>query len=145
MTEQYGSSTTASYSGAQSSSIGRSTHDAVIQQESILPAPPVAPQPSNYISWEAWIIPVIGMALTGVIGYYSSMMSLKEEISSNRENVSVLKNDVVHIKSDLIRVESEAENGDDALRRSDRLEIRVENLKLRLSEHIADTKNNHNK
>lgn len=145
MTEQYSTSTASSLSAAQSSSLGRSTHDAVIQQESTLPKTVLAQPASNSFNYEAWIIPVIGMALTGVIGYYSSMMSLKEEISSNREGVSVLENDMTHVKSNLARVERETKNGDNAFMQSELLDVKLENLKSRFVEHVANTKEKHNK
>ncbi len=67
------------------------------------------------------------MILTGVIGYFSSLLQLKDEINDNRTKISVIQKEIEHVREDVKRMENDvskipAMNSDLAVMRT-RLDI----------------------
>lgn len=85
---------------------------------------------------------MVGMALTGLVGYFTSMMALKDEISKNRESAAILKSELDSLKSDLEKAESEIKNGNSALRKAELLEVKLDNLNSRITEHTNNSRKN---
>ncbi|WP_305369476.1 hypothetical protein [Photobacterium leiognathi] len=77
------SSTTSPYSSLNTSSTNQ-------EPNFIAPQTPTS-SPSEVRSHTTdFIILAISMVLTGIIGYFSSLMAVKSDISQNRENISVV-------------------------------------------------------
>lgn len=76
---------------------------------STLPAhPAVAAGPSGLDQFlEKWGVPLGGMLLTGVIGYFSALIMLKDSINENKTEISVAKKEIEHVKDDVKRMEGD--------------------------------------
>lgn len=47
------------------------------------------------------------MLLTGIIGYYSAMLQLKDSINENKTEISVAKKEIEHVKENVKRMEGD--------------------------------------
>lgn len=78
-------------SGAGSSSAPREPGAAVAADAAKTPPHPPASQVPSFI--EKWGVTILSMALTGVIGYFSAILMVRDDIAKNREAISVLRAD----------------------------------------------------
>lgn len=56
---------------------------------------------------EKWGVPIGGMIMTGIIGYFSAILPLKDNINDNKTEISVAKKDIEYIKEDFKRIEAD--------------------------------------
>jgi hypothetical protein len=73
-----------------------------------------APSPNSSSSdgsWldkaEKWFIPIITMILAGVIGHYSAIIQLKDEITGNKMEIVGVKKDIEYAHSDINKIHDE--------------------------------------
>lgn len=127
--------TTPPYSGSQSSSTPTTT------QQYIQPLPLEAPQNKestfNVRDWINVIIMLVGMALTAVIGHYSSLMAVQSDIAENRKEISVAGEKVVHITTDLSDLKKDLDVLNRVQRKTDELLFRVNTLEKSLEKHSS--------
>lgn len=57
--------------------------------------------------FEKWGVPLGGMFLTGIIGYFSALLPLKDNINENKTEISVAKKEIEHVKEDIKRMEGD--------------------------------------
>ncbi|TAJ19191.1 MAG: hypothetical protein EPO47_09020 [Rugosibacter sp.] len=57
--------------------------------------------------FEKWGVPLGGMFLTGIIGYFSALLPLKDNINENKTEISVAKKEIEHVKEDVKRMEGD--------------------------------------
>jgi hypothetical protein len=114
------SSTTPAYSGSPSSST------AAAPQQYIGTSPPQEPAVNeSRFNTSDWAILAVGMILTGIIGYFSSLIAVKSDIAANRQSVSVINVKVDHINSDLSEVKDDLDALSEVVRVADILSVRV--------------------
>lgn len=100
-----GTSTVASQLHSSSTSV--SAAQAVTAQS--LPQPLMSPGSGSGVNafFEKWGVPLGGMLLTGVIGYFSALLPLKDNINENKTDISVAKKEIEHVREDVKRMEGE--------------------------------------
>lgn len=105
ITASSGTSTVAS--PLHSSSTSLSTAQAVTAQS--LPQPLMSPSGTSSINafFEKWGVPLGGMLLTGVIGYFSALLLLKDSINENKTEISVAKKEIEHVREEVKRMEGD--------------------------------------
>ena len=127
------SSTTPAYSGSQSSST------ATAPQQYITNSPPQAPVVNeSRFNTSDWALLAVGMILTGIIGYFSSLIAVKSDISENRQNVSVINAKVDHINSDLSEVKDDLDSLSEVVRVVDILSVRVNTIEKTVEKNNSE-------
>ena len=69
--------------------------------------PQAAINNNNNNFFEKWGVPIIGMILTGITGYYGALLQLKDNINDNKTEVTVTKKEVEYIKENVKRMETD--------------------------------------
>lgn len=90
----------------QSSSAQASPGEAVTAAQLIAPHP-TDNGTSNLSTLEKWGIPLGGMLMTGIIGYYSAMIPLKDEINENKTEISIAKKEIENAQENIKRIEDD--------------------------------------
>lgn len=100
-----GTSTVASPLHSSSTSV--SAAQAVTTQS--LPQPPMSSNSGLGVNtfFEKWGVPLGGMLLTGIIGYFSALLPLKDNINENKTEISVAKEKIEHVRENVKRMESD--------------------------------------
>lgn len=65
----------------------------------------VTPEKKDF--FEKWGVPLGGMVMTGVIGYFSAILPLKDNINDNKTEISVAKKDIDNIKEKIQRLDAD--------------------------------------
>lgn len=114
-----------------SSSEPRPPQQAVTEQ-SLQPHTP-HPPPEKGV-WEKWgptiFSTISGSAIAGLIGWYSAVMTLRDDIAANRQAISLIQNDLGHYQREFFDVKDEVKNIATLARD-------VEVIKLRLESQTA--------
>lgn len=129
-------STTPPYANASSSSTATPPQNYVFQ-------PSVATPNGNghSIDFNSWGVLLVSMALTGVIGYFSSLISVKSDIAENKKDISVAVEKINHIESNMSDVKSSVLPVNDLERKVDVLNVKLQHLEKTIdkqSESIAE-------
>ncbi|MGS0680638.1 hypothetical protein ACVBIL_05710 [Shewanella sp. 125m-7] len=132
-TQAYSTSTTQPYADfSQSSSIAQPTQQAVSQY--VIPLSNTAPlAPTEARGWNDWLIMGVGMILTGIIGYFSSIMAVKSDIATNRQDIAIVKLSVDHLNSELDRTEQGLNIIEQDFKEVNELKRKNEILSIRIS------------
>ena len=74
-----------------------------------LPQPPARTESGVAVNtfFEKWGVPLGGMFLTGIIGYFSALLPLKDNINENKTEISVAKKEIEHVKENVKRMEGD--------------------------------------
>ncbi|WP_297005588.1 hypothetical protein [Thalassolituus sp. UBA6592] len=129
-------STNAPYSNASSSSSPTPPHDYVPN-----PSPqPTQPQESGFSTKEVLIYGG-GLILTAVVTYFSTLISVNSDISSNRESISVLKSGVEHLQRDVQRAENNIAKNQAAASRIGIVEVKINGLEKQFDAHVGEEAN----
>lgn len=101
------SSTSTVASPLHSSSATVSAAQAVTAQS--LPQPLTSANAESGVNafFEKWGVPLGGMILTGIIGYFSAILPLKDNINENKTEISVARKEIEHIREDVKRMEGD--------------------------------------
>lgn len=97
--------TTSSYSTNTTSTPTTPPYVGTTQSNTPPPQYSPAPQPTQGMSnnaginWVDWLPAIVGMILTGIVGYFSSLISVKSEIAENKEHISVVETKVENINN----------------------------------------------
>lgn len=75
-----------------------------------------------------WALMLAGMVITGLIGYFSSLIAVKSDIAENSKNISVMKEKVSHIDSELSSIKDDLKFLNKVTRETDILSVRLGNL-----------------
>jgi hypothetical protein len=100
-----GTSTVAS--PLHSSSTPISAAQAVTAQSLPQPHMPAGGESGLNAFFDKWGVPLGGMLLTGIIGYFSALLPLKDNINENKTEISVAKKEIEHVKEDVKRMEGD--------------------------------------
>ncbi|MCO6059829.1 hypothetical protein NG726_24605 [Pseudomonas sp. MOB-449] len=103
------SSTTPPFSGVSTSS-----NPPPVYNYGQSPTPPVSSGTSGGSRFTGWELGfgILTLILTGVVGYFSALISVKSDIASNREGISVLKVGVESLDGDVKRIEKKVDQTD---------------------------------
>ena len=76
---------------------------------------PIHPQPINDTSgfnifFEKWGVPLGGMVMTGIIGYYSAIIPLKDAINENKTEVSIAKKEIENLQEKIKQMEDNVDD-----------------------------------
>jgi len=126
-------STNPPYSNASSSSSPTPPHD--YMPNSSLQSP--QPQESGFSTKEVLIYGG-GLILTAVVTYFSTLISVNSDISSNRESISVLKSGVEYLQRDVQRAENNIAKNQAAASRIGILEVKVDGLEKQFDAHVRE-------
>lgn len=72
----------------------------------ILPNPSSTAGDTGNKFLEKWGVPLAGMAMTGIIGFFSAILPLKDDINSNKTDISVAQKDIDNIKENFQKLET---------------------------------------
>jgi septal ring factor EnvC (AmiA/AmiB activator) len=126
------SSTSQPFANATSSSTAAQPQQSIPQY-----VVPVQPQQQtsddSRFNISDWTIMAVGMVLTGIIGYFSSIMAVKSDIAENRKEISVVTQDVSHVQQDLSKIETDVKDIENDLKQVNELEKNTAVLSVRLS------------
>ena len=127
------SPTTPPYSSAQSSSTPTPS------QQYIQPQAPSAPiqKEEPRFNFNDWAILLVGMALTGLIGYFSSLMAVKSDIAENNKDISVSAEKITQITSELSDVKKNLTEVNIIQRKTDELSFRVHALEKNVEKNAS--------
>ncbi|WP_144203228.1 hypothetical protein [Shewanella sp. KCT] len=129
-------STTPPYANTSSSST------ATPAQNYIQPQSPALPSGSSHsFDFNSWGVLLVSMALTGVIGYFSSLISVKTDIAENKKEISVAVEKIKSIESDVSDVKSSVLSVNTLERKVDVLDVKLQHLEKAIdkqSESIAE-------
>tara|TARA_R110001583_G_C5661291_1_gene409671 strand:+ start:3893 stop:4315 length:423 start_codon:yes stop_codon:yes gene_type:complete len=127
-------STNTPYAGSTSSSSPTLPHDYV-------PAPITTSGSTSESGFSSKEIIMYGggLVLTAVVTYFSMLISVNSDISSNRENISVLKSDVTHLQRDLEDAEKDISKNETASSTVGIIEVTVNGMQKQLDAHIGST------
>lgn len=81
------------------------------------------------------------MALTGVIGYFSSLISVKSDIAENKKDISVAVEKINHIESNVSDIKDSVLPVNNLERKVDVLDVKLQHLEKiidKQSESIAE-------
>jgi len=126
-------STNTPYSNASSSSSPTPPHDYVPNSS----LQPPQPQESGFSTKEVLIYGG-GLILTAVVTYFSTLISVNSDISSNRESISVLKSGVEYLQRDVQRAENNIAKNQAAASRIGILEVKVDGLEKQFDAHVGE-------
>lgn len=101
------SSTSTVASPLHSSSTSVSAAQSVTAQS--MPQPPISGGNGSSVNafFERWGAPLGGMFLTGIIGYFSALLPLKDNINENKTEISIAKKEIEHVREDVKRMEGD--------------------------------------
>lgn len=88
----------------------------------------------NIFRSKEWLIAIIGFIVAGLVGYFTTLISVKQDVASNHEEISIIKNDVANIKSQLTKVEDEMKSQDSMLRDYPVTKSKIESIQKELDE-----------
>jgi len=135
------SSTTQPFSSSTSSSTAAQPQQSIPQY--VVPVQPQAQSnDDSRFNISDWTIMAVGMVLTGIIGYFSSIMAVKSDIAENRKEISVVTQDVSHVQQDLSRIEADVKDIESDLKQVNELEKSTAILSVRLSNIEKDVMKN---
>ncbi len=133
------SSTTPPYSNASSSSTPTSPQN-YFQPQS---GPSNDGVSNNGVDWNQWAILIVSMLLTGVIGYFSSLMAVKDDIAKNREGISVSDEKINNVSSGIEELKSAVKSFEEIHRSVGILEVKVQSIQKEVDKHsVQIDKNN---
>lgn len=129
-------STTPPYANTSSSST-------VTPPQNYIPQPSATVPNGNghTIDFNSWGVLLVSMALTGVIGYFSSLISVKSDIAENKKDISVAIEKINSIESHLSEVKSSVLPVNSLERKVDVLDVKLQHLEKTIdkqSELIAE-------
>jgi len=137
------SPTTPPYSGTQSSSTPTPSQQYFQNQP---PSVPTQREESRF-NYNDWGMMVIGMLLTALIGYFSSLIAVKSDIAENNKDISVSSEKITHItselsdlKTSLIKVNIIQRTTDEVSFRVKALEKNVEKIASKIDKQTGITK-----
>tara|TARA_Y100001001_G_scaffold9318_1_gene8644 strand:- start:150 stop:479 length:330 start_codon:yes stop_codon:yes gene_type:complete len=105
------------------------------------PSPqPTQPQESGFSTKEVLIYGG-GLILTAVVTYFSTLISVNSDISSNRESISVLKSGVEHLQRDVQRAENNIAKNQAAASRIGIVEVKINGLEKQFDAHVGEEAN----
>lgn len=96
----------------------------------------------NGVDWNQWAILIVSMLLTGVIGYFSSLMAVKDDISKNREGISVSEEKIKNITSDVGDLKASIKSIDYLHKNVGILEVKVESISKELEKQSGQIESN---
>lgn len=124
------SSTNPPYANATSSST------AAQPQQYVGHSAPATPQNSeSRFNSSDWGIMFVGMVLTGIIGYFSSLMAVKSDIAENRKDISVIEEKVININDDMKDAKDDLDSLSKIERATGILEVRFNSLEKTVERH----------
>lgn len=117
-------STTPPYSGATTSSTP------ILPQNYTLTSPTPSPTSNNSSSFDfnGWGILIVSMALTGVIGFFSSLIAVKADIAENKEDISVALERIKHNQLETSSIKDTLKNLNSVDSRLSVLDTKVQNI-----------------
>ena len=127
------SSTTPAYSGSPSSS----TTTPPLHYTKKAPSQESGVNESKFNASELAIL-ALTLILSGIIGYFASLMAVKSDIAENRQSVSVINVKVDHINSDLSEVKDDLDALSEALRVVDILSVRVNTIEKTVEKNSSE-------
>lgn len=117
-----------------SSSAQASPEQAVTEQSLARPASPREPAPHFLEKWVVPLaIPLVGAIIAGVIGYFSAIFVLKDDINANKTGISLANKEVDHVKEDVRRMT-------ESVTRIPAIETEIAVIRTRLDMESADQK-----
>ncbi|WP_415906558.1 hypothetical protein ACMXYX_04915 [Neptuniibacter sp. QD72_48] len=125
--------TTPPYSGTDTSSLPPSPETLIPPQyvvpvQTVMQPQPASESTSDSINWSEVVISFVGLALVGTVGYFTIIMDIKDDISSNRERISVIENKVENLKEKVLRAENKFEQVHQHSLEINELKLKVSNL-----------------
>ena len=116
-------STTPPYSGAITSSTPT-------PPQNYMMSPPAAPpnNSSSQFNISDWVILLISMALTGVIGFFSSLIAVKADIAENKKEISVAFERIKHNQLETSGIKDSLRNLNSVDSRVSVLDTKIQNL-----------------
>lgn len=127
-------STTPPYSGATTSSTPIPPQSYTLTNQT--PSP--ASNNSSSFDFNGWGILLVSMALTGVIGFFSSLIAVKADIAENKKDISVALERIKHNQAETSNIKDTLKNLDSVDSRLSVLDTKVQNL-----EKITDRQSAH--
>lgn len=131
-----GSSTTPPYSNTSSSSTPPAP------QNYFQPQVVSSENGGNGVDLNQWAILIVSMLLTGVIGYFSSLMAVKDDIAKNREGISVSEEKINNIASDVGDLKASFKSIDYLHKNVGILEVKVDSMSKELDKHSGQIESN---
>lgn len=127
------SPTTPPYSGSKSSSTPTPS------QQYVQPQTPSATNPREESRFNSsdWGIMLVGMVLTALIGYFSSLIAVKSDIAENKKDISVSSEKISNITSDLSDVKQSLSEINILQRKTDELSIRLNVLEKNVEKNSS--------
>jgi len=117
-------STTPPYSGVTTSSTPIPPQSYTLNNQS----PSTASNNSSSFDFNGWGILLVSMALTGVIGFFSSLIAVKADIAENKKDISVALERIKHNQIEASSIKDTLKNLDSVDSRLSVLDIKVQNL-----------------
>lgn len=107
-----------------------------VQQQFVAPPTTAAQTDSNTgLNTSDWLLMAAGMTITGLIGYFSSLMAVNSDIAENRKNISVIQTEVSHIKDDVSEASSDIKDAKKLSQQTAILKLRVDNMEKSYNKH----------
>jgi hypothetical protein len=131
-------STTPPYSSATSSSTPTAPQNYFPQQV----GQKDAKSTGSGVDWNQWAILIVSMILTGVIGYFSSLMAVKDDIAKNREGISVAGEKISNIDSGMAELKTSVKAIEAINRNVVVLEVKIESLSRQLDKQSDQIEKN---
>ncbi|MEY8201033.1 MAG: hypothetical protein RPS47_17475 [Colwellia sp.] len=126
------SSTTQPYASATTSSTPNQAQQ-IIPQHVVPTQQPQANNRDSSFNISDWMIMAVGMLLTGIIGYFSSIMAVKSDIAENRQEISIVTKEVSYVQSNLSKIEADVKQLETDLKQVNELEKNTAILSLRIN------------
>ncbi|WP_313220865.1 hypothetical protein [Stutzerimonas nitrititolerans] len=119
-----GTSTTPPYSGATTSSTPIPPQNYVLTTSTSLPTS----NNSSSFNFNDWGILLVSMALTGIIGFFSSLIAVKADIAENKKDISVTLERIKHNQLETSNIKDVLKNLNSVDSRISVLDAKIQNL-----------------
>jgi len=103
-----------------------------------IPPTPVAEAKSTIV--RDLVILLIGMAFTGVLGYFSAVFALKDDISNNSSSIDVLKNEYKHFGNNLKELQKENDAVNDIKSDVSAIKAKIEDMQYMIRNQTQSSK-----
>lgn len=126
-------STTPPYSGATTSSTPIPPQNYVLTPSTSLPTN----NNSSPFNFNDWGILIVSMALTGIIGFFSSLIAVKADIAENKKDISVALERINHNQLETSSIKDTLKNLNSVDSRVSVLDTKIQNLEKTVERQSA--------
>ena len=125
----YTVSTTPAYSGTTSTNTPpmytphQSTQSPALNQSS----------KTREIDYIEWLPVILGIVISGIVGYFMILMTVKDQIAENKQHISVVESQFENMKNDISDSKSDLKLIPELSKSNAVLEVKIENLENQIN------------